>query len=200
MIQYLKQYASTHIFYLILIGVALVAFHSWQQEHDARLLADQQIASSDAAVKASAQQIGVLEKQITGNDAKSARDLASLEKTIAAVKTPQQAAADLPQVAANLPAPVTVQPDSSISFPKEDVLPLFQDLADGKVCAVKLAQCQADYATEQQIASQKDSQLTEKNKEITALKKPKGFWKRVTGTLKQVGIGIGIGAVLGAKL
>ena len=200
MIAYLKQYASTHLFYLIVIGISLLAFRSWQQEHDARLLAEQQIKSSDAAVKVSEQQISSLEKQITANDQRSAQQIASLGKLIAAAKTPQQAAAEIPQVATNLPSAVVVEPDQSIAFPKEDVLPLFQDLADGKVAAVKLAQCQTDYSAEQQIAAQKDSQLKQKDTEIAALKKPKGFWRRFGGTVKQVGIGIGIGIALGGHL
>lgn len=200
MIQYLKQYATTHAFYLILIGVALVGFRSWRQEHDARLLAEQQIKSSDAAVKASQEQVSDLKQQIAASDARSAQQLASLRKMVTAVQTPQQVVKEIPQVATNLPAPAVVQPDDSISFPKADVLPLFQDLADAKTCSVKLAQCQSDYASEQQIAVQKDAQLGEKDKEITALKKRQGFWHRVGSTLKQVGVGIGIGAVLGAKL
>lgn len=195
MIQYLKQYASTHIFYLVVIGVSLVAFHSWRAEHDARLLAEQQTKSSDAAVKASQSQIAVLQKQISSSDEKATAQVASLQKLVVSAKTPAQAVKELPQVAPNLPVAPTVT-DDSVSFPKADVLPLFQDLAEGKTCSVKLAQCQADYASEQQIATQKDSQLAERDKEITALKKPQGFWHRVAGTLKQVGIGIGIGAVI----
>lgn len=200
MLSYLKQYASTHLFYLIVIGVALVGFRSWREEHDARLLAEQQIKSSDAAVKASQAQISDLKQQIAASDARSAQQLASLQKMVTAVQTPQQVVKEIPQVATNLPAPVTVQPDDSISFPKADVLPLFQDLADAKTCSVKLAQCQSDYASEQQIAGQKDAQLGEKDKEITALKKPQGFWHRFGSAVKQIGIGIGIGAVLGVKL
>lgn len=200
MLTYLKQYASTHLFYIVLIGISLVAFRSWMGEHDARLLAEQQAKASDAIVKASEQKISDLKQEINDNDEKAARDIASLQKAIAAVKTPQQVVSELPNIAPSLPAPAVVQPDQSIAFPKDDVLPLFQELAQGKTCAVQLAQCQANYAAEQKIADQKDAQLDAKNKEITALKKPKGFWKRLGSTLKQVGIGVAIGATLGARL
>lgn len=200
MIQYLKQYAGTHLFYLVIIGISLVAFHSWKQEHDARLLAEQQVQASDAAVKESQQQISTLTKQISAGDAKAAQQIAALQKAFTAVKTTKQAADEIPHVVTNLPTPVVVQPDESLNIPKVDVIPIVQDLADAKVATVKLAQCQADYATEQQIAAQKDSQLSAKDKEITALKKPKGFWRRIGSAMKQIGVGIGIGAVLGAKL
>lgn len=200
MLNYLKQYASTHLFYIVIIGIALVAFRSWMGEHDARLLADQQIKQSDAAVKASEQEISVLKQEMAANNEKYARDLASLEKTIAAVRTPAQAAKQIPQLVPHLPVPIATQPDNSISFPKEDVLPLFSELAEGKTCAVKLAQCQANYDSEQKIVEQKDAQIAEKDKTITAIRKPKGFWRRVGSTLKQVGIGVAIGATLGARL
>lgn len=193
MLEYLKKYASTHLFYLIVIGVVLVAFHSWKEEHDARLLASQQVKISEAAVKSSQDQIVSLQQQIAANDAKSAQQIASLEKLVQSVKTPQQVAVQLPQVAPNLPVQPTVQADDSISFPKADVLPLFQDLAAGKEAEVQLTQCQADYKSEQQIAAQKDAQLEQKNTEIKVLKQPRSFWHRVGTTMKEVGIGIGIG-------
>jgi len=196
MMAYLKQYAGTHLFYLVIGGIALLAFHSWKEEHDARLLAEQQIKASDAAVKVSQDQITTLQKQISVNDAKSAQQIAALSKLVTSVKTPAQAAAEIPQVAPNLPSPVVVEPDNSIAFPKEDVLPLFQDLAEGKTCAVKLAQIQADYAAEQQIAAQKDVQLGARDKEIAVLKHPRGFWHRLGSAMKQVGIGIGIGVAI----
>src|SRR5581483_5574315 len=130
------------------------------------------------------------------NDAKAQKEIDTLEKTIAQVKTTQQAAQQLPTVTPNLPTPVTVQTDDSVTFPKEDVLPLFQDLADGKVAQTKLAQCQTDYSAEQQIAAQKDA----KDSEIVVLKKKPGFWHQIGSTIKQVGVGVGIGLALGAHL
>jgi hypothetical protein len=198
MIEYIKKFASTHIFYLVLIGIGAVAFHSWLAEHDARLQAAQEEKAAESLVKASQDQINTLQAQIASNDAKAQQELAALEKVVQNVKTPQQVVTQLPIVAPNLPAPATVQTDDSITFPKADVLPLFQDLADGKVAETKLEQCQTDYVAEQQIATKKDDQLKQKDNEIVALKKKPGFWHRVVGTAKSVGVGVGIGLVVAA--
>jgi hypothetical protein len=155
--------------------------------------------AAEAQIEVSQKQIDVLQKQIADTDAKAQQQIESLQKLVQTVKTPQQVVAQLPNVAP-LPVQPTVQPDESISFPKEDVLPLFQDLADGKVAQTKLAQCQSDYSNEQQIAAQKDAQLKQKDTEILALKHKPGFWHRVASTVKQVGVGVGIGLALGAHL
>lgn len=193
MIPWLKTFGQTHIVYVIVISLGLVAFHSWLAEHDARLLADQQVKTSEAKVKATEDEIADLKQEITDNDARAAQQIEAVQKLVQSVKTPQQVVTKLPEVAPNLPVSPTVQSDNSISFPKEDVLPLFQDLANGKEAAVKLDQCQTDYAAQKQIDVKKDSQLKDKDDEITALKKPKGFWRRFGNTLKTIGIGVAVG-------
>lgn len=198
MIEYIKKFASTHVFYLVLIVIGAIAFHSWLSEHDARLQAAQDVKAAEALVKASQDRVNELHAQIVSNDALYNSKIDALTKVVQAVKTPQQVAAQLPIVAPNLPAPATVQTDDSITFPKEDVLPLFQDLAAGKIAATKLEQCQTDYSAEQQIAAQKDEQLKQKSNEIVALKKKPSFWHRFAGTAKSVGVGVGIGIVVAA--
>lgn len=197
MIEYLKKFAATHIFYLILIAGGAVAFHSWLSEHDARLQADQTVKAAEIQVKASQDQIIALQAQIATNDARAQQQLDALAKVIQSVKTSQQAAVALPTVA-DLPVPIQVQPDQGWLIPPADVLPLFNQLAEGKVAETKLTQCQADYTAEQQIAAKKDDQLKEKDGEIAALKQKPSFWNRVKGTLKTVGIGVGIGIAIGA--
>jgi hypothetical protein len=196
MIEYIKKFASTHVFYLVVLAIGAIAFHSWLGEHDARLQAAQEEKAAEVLVKASQDQINALQSQIASNDAKAQQQIDALTKVVQAVKTPQQVVSQLPIVAPNLPVPATVQTDDSITFPKADVLPLFQDLADGKIAATKLEQCQTDYSAEQQIAAQKDEQLKQKGNEIAALKQKPSFWKRAKGTLKSVGIGVGIGVVI----
>lgn len=196
---WVTAYGKTHVAYLILIGIGCVGVHAWIGEHDARLLAEQQVKSAAVALKSSQDAIKGLQEQIAATDAQTASQIASLTKALQTVKTPQQVVTALPTVAPNLPTPAAVQTDNSLTFPAADVLPLFQDLADGKTAEVKLTQCQSDYTAEQQIVSQQTDQLKQKDATIAVLKKPAGFWHRVTGTLKAVGIGIGIGATI-AKL
>lgn len=198
MIQYLKTYASTHLFYIVLIIVIGIFLHSWLGSHDALIRAEQQGKMSEEQVKASKEEIATLKQQIVDNDAKSAQQKAILEKLLAQVKTTQQVAQQLPSVAPSLPAPVAVQPDDSLVVPKTDVLPLFHELTTGKEAAVSLAQCKADYAVQQTIDKQKDGIIEQKQKELDGYKKAakKGFWRKLGGGLK-VGAAIALAAAIG---
>ena len=81
--------------------------------------------------------------------------------------------ANLPAVLPTpLPVPPFVNSDNSITFPAEDVLPLFDALVQGKEAEVNNAACQIDLTNEKQI-------VQDKNAEITALKKKPSFWSRI---------------------
>jgi|ERR1017187_6482542 hypothetical protein len=180
-----------HVSYLV-AGLVLavgsyVGVHSFLQEHDARLLAQQQQKISEAVVKG-------LQQQIADRDAAAAKQQQVIVKVIHDTTTPQQAAQVLPQiVTAPLPVPVVVQAAGSWLIPEPDVLPIFQQLADQKICRSELTTVQGDLTDTKAIVVQKDA-------EITTLKKPKGFWRRVGGTMKSVGIGIGVGLTLARVL
>lgn len=195
---YLKAYASTHLFYIILIVGAAIGLHEWLSAHDALLRAEQTEKIAEQQVKDANAQIKTLQQQISDNDAKAAQQIAALEKTVQNVKTAQQVAQSLPIVAPSLPSPVAVQPDNSITFPKEDVLPLFKELSDGKEAAVKLATCQEDYDAQKVIDKQKDGIIEQKQHELDGYKKAakKGFWRKLGGGLK-VGAAIAIAAAIG---
>lgn len=181
-----------HISYIVIGAILAVgayfAVHSWQQEHDARLQAQAQITVNEANVK-------TLQDQIAANDAKAQQQIDSLTKLITQAKTqtPAQIVKEIPIVAPTLPVAPTIAPDESMNFPKQDILPLFTELANGKQCAVQLAASQADFTAEQAIVVQKDQ-------EITVLKKPRGFWRKVGGALETFGIGVGVGIAVGHKI
>jgi hypothetical protein len=182
---------KTHLGYVALIGVlgtgTYLGVHSWIQEHDARIRAEEIAKAADTQVLS-------LQKSIADRDKVAAEQVAPVVKIIREVQTVPQAVAALPQVVNTpLAAPVKVQPDNSVLIPEPDVLPLFQQVADDKVCRIQLDTATKDLADTQGIVKQREA-------EIATLKKPRGFWKRVGSTLKTVAVGIGIGAVLGAKL
>lgn len=172
-------YVKTHLWYISLIAIGLIFIHSWQSEHDQRVLAD-------ATIKSANQSIATLQQQITTTNAKAASDQAALERALKPVRTPAQAVAAVPQLTdaplnartvANDPVDVTVA-----------ALPLIQVLGQAKETSIQLGACQSDLKNETAISAQKDT-------EIAALKKKPSFWHRITGTLKTVAVGIGIGLV-----
>jgi hypothetical protein len=168
----LKQYLGTHVFYIVVIAIAILLGRAWLQEHDARLLAEQQIKKSE-------QQVEDLQKQIATNDAAAAKQISSLQILQQQTKTPQQAIAAIPSLS-KIPLNTRIGPTGGTVI--VDAVPLFQELAHCKEDAVELAACQADYKAEVAIAAQKDE-------EIAALKKKPRFWKRVISTLKTALIG-----------
>jgi hypothetical protein len=182
-----KHYALTHLIYIVAIGIGIIAFHSWSAEHTARMQAE-------ATVKAAQVQVQTLQTQIAARDTQTQIAVAPIVKIIHDTVTVPQAIAALPQVVNQpLPVPVVQQPNGSVIIPEPDFLPLFTQVADDKVCRELLTTSQADLTDTKAI-------VVQKNVEITALQKKPAFWKRVTGTLKTVGIGIGIGVILGSRL
>lgn len=178
------EYFKTHVFYVAVLCVLAVAGWTWLREHDARLLADQQVKVSEARV-------ANLQQHIEANQQAAAATIADLKRRAIAVKTPAQAIAAIPDVT-NLPIasiPIPDNPDRVSVL----ALPLYQELNQCKQDQAALTACQAN--TKLMV-----DQLTEKNTEIAALKKKPGFWKRLKGTVKTGGIGVIIGIVIKAAL
>jgi cytoskeletal protein RodZ len=168
----LKQYLGTHLFYIVVIAIALVFGRAWLQEHDARLLAEEQIKKSE-------QQVEDLQKQIASNDAAAAKQVASVRALQQKTKTPEQAIAAIPSLS-DVPINTRIGPTPGTAI--VDIMPLFEDLAHCKEDAVELQACQVDYKAETAIAAHKDEQ-------IVALQKKPRFWKRVISSLKTAAIG-----------
>lgn len=182
-----KHFVLSHLIWIVGVAVALVAIHSWMGEHDARLLANQEEKVAEAQVK-------TLEQSIADRDKQSAATVAPIVKVIHDVKTVPEVIGALPTVlTAPLPEPVITAPNNALLIPEPDVLPLFDQVADDKVCRKELDTATKDLADTKGIVTQRDD-------EIQTLKKPKSFWSRTKSTLKVVGITLGVGIAIGAKL
>jgi nicotinamide riboside kinase len=184
MIAWLKTYAKTHLFYIVLIAVGLIAFRSWLQEHDARLKADDTVKQQEIVVADLKQQIVIANQQ-------AAQKVQVITKVVHDAVTPTQVVAAIPSLT-SLPLEAREIPDDPVNVAVA-AQPLIQLAGDDKACHIQLDACQ-------QVASLKDQQLKAKDVEIVALKKKPGFWKRVSGKLKVVGIGVGIGLLLSTHL
>jgi predicted negative regulator of RcsB-dependent stress response len=184
MIAWAKQYGKTHLFYIILIVAGAVAFNSWRQEHDARLLADQKVRQDEQLVKS-------LQDGITSRDAAAERAKADTAKLVASLKTPAQVVAAVPTLTSEpvaqalqaRPAPDDPNAVEVQAVPFAALLGQFKDAEDG------LQTCQMDLADTQKIA-------LERADEVKALKKKPRFWKRVGSVAKQVGLGIVTGILI----
>jgi hypothetical protein len=183
----IRHFILSHLIWIVCIATLLLGFHSWQKEHDARLLANQEEKLAEAQVK-------TLQQGIVDRDKQTVTAVAPIVKIIHDVKTVPEVIGALPTVMTQpLPAPVIPAPNGGITIPEPDVLPLFQQVADDKVCRVQLDTATKDLADTKGIVTQRDN-------EIITLKKKPSFWARTKSTVKILGIGIGIGLALGSKL
>jgi hypothetical protein len=180
-----KHWLLTHLIYIVIIAALVLGFRSWRAEHDARLAAEKSIAVSQQQVKS-------LQDQITQRDAASAKQVQTIVKVVHDVTTPQQVPTALPSVVnVPLPVPTTVATNGDWTIPAPDVIPLFSQVADDKICRTELTTAQADLVSEKAITVQLNGQ-------IAVLKKKPSFWHRVGSTMKKVGIGVGIGIGIAA--
>lgn len=161
MLQFVEKHG-----YLVVVVMAIVMGIAGLHEHDARVAAE-------AAIKVSNDHIKELQNDKTAIVQAGQKQIVVLQRQAAAVKTPAQAIAALPDVSAlplnarpvpNMPTEVTV-----------DAVPLFQELNTCKQTTVGLSVCQATFADEQKIE-------TELRGQIKVLSKKPSFWKRVKKT------------------
>jgi hypothetical protein len=176
------NYAKTHVFYVLLIIVGLIAFRCWLSEHDARVAADN-------AAKVAEANVAALRSQIAASDAAAAQTIAALKDAARRVKTPEQAIAAIPDVS-SLPLHATAAPTPG--FVQVDALNLYTELNECKQDKTALDACVTARSADEAIIVQKDN-------EIVALKKKPSFFKRLGSVFKQVGVGIGIGFALGHR-
>ena len=180
----ITTFILTHFVWVVALAIAFVGVRAWISEHDQRIAAG-------AALKTAEANVTQLQAQIKAADAAAAQKVKVVTKIVHDVQTTPQAVAAIPQLTNSpLNARPAVDNPAQISV---DAIPLIQVLGQAKTDAINLGACQADLKNETAIAAQKDTQ-------IAALKKKPSFFKRVGSALKLVGIGIGIGAVLGAHL
>ena len=176
------HFSLSHLTWIVAILVALVLGHSWLAEHDARMKAD-------ATIKASEATVATLQQQIAATNAQAAQKVQTIVKIVRETTTPTQAVAAIPQLTdIPLNGRVSIDNGNQVSV---DAIPLIQVLGQAKENAVQLGACQSDLKNETAIGAQKDVQ-------IAALKKKPSLLHRVGHVLKLVGIGVSIGAFIGA--
>lgn len=181
-----KHFILSHLIWVIAATVAVFAFYSWRGEHDQRLLAEQAVKVADANVR-------YLEGRIADRDKQAAVQIAPTLRIIHETKTVPQAIKALPDVMTE-PLPLPVLPmNGGMFIPAPDVLPIFNQVADDKVCRVLLTTAQGDLADTREIVKERD-------KEIVTLKQPKSFWKRLKGVSKVAGICVAVGVWIGTHV
>ena len=174
LINWLKANAGKHIEALVIAGALIFVGRMWLQEHDARLQADTQVKTAQAAIDTLKQQQSVI--------AQAAKvQIVTLREQAATVQTPVQAVQALqkdPEVKTVLPTLETV-PDAP-DMVKVNALDLFKGVNQCEQDAVTATSCTKELDIQKQIDTQKDV-------EITALKKKPGFFKRLLKGAKVVG-------------
>src|SRR4051812_27261475 len=87
----LISFIKPHLAYWIIGAVALFAFHSWLQEHDARLLAETQVKQSEAVVTD-------LRAQIASRKEQTDQQKQVIIREVHDAKTPEQQIALIPKL------------------------------------------------------------------------------------------------------
>jgi hypothetical protein len=177
-----RHWILSHLVWVVGVSVALIIGRAALQDHDQRVLADAQIKTDQASIAS-------LQKQIASTNSAAAQKVQTIVKIVHDVQTPAQAVPAIPKLT-DVPLNARVLPDNPVQV-GVDALPLIQILGQAKQDAVNLAACQSDLKNQQAIGAQKDD-------EIATLKKKPSLVHRIFEVAKVLGIGIGIGAVLGA--
>jgi hypothetical protein len=180
-------------------GIALLA-DAWRSaRHDS-----QQLATTLAAQNATIQHSGEQEKQ---RDTQLAAALAAIQTEKRSIRTPQQAAQELPEVLPQLPLPVSIhipdlspkplpnesaEAEASITIPQPDLIPLYNNLQDCRSSQVQTATLQKDLSDEKARSA---ALLQERNAAITAAHGGP-ILQRLKRTAKWFAIGLASGAVL----
>lgn len=163
MLEHIKLFGKTHIFYIILIVMGFIAFRSWLVEHDTRLQAEGIVKQQEAKV-------ADLQQQIVSVNAAATQKVQIVTKIVHDAQTPSQVVQAIPQLT-TVPLNARVSPDNPAQV-AVDALPLVQVLGQCRQDAIQLSACQ-------QTSALKDEQLQAKDVEIKALKKKPSFWARI---------------------
>jgi hypothetical protein len=189
---------------LIALGAALIAASflasAWRTaRHDS-----QQLAATLAAQNTLIRQAGDREKQ---RDSQLAGALAAIESQKRAIHTPQQAANQLASALPPLPLPISIDtlnlsaplpsdepPSASISIPKPDLVPLYDELQDCRADAVQ------NDALKQNLADEKarSAALLHERDAATAVAKGGTIFLRLKRAAKWFALGVAAGAAVAA--
>jgi len=178
----MTQFIHNHFEALILLACGLlitVCAVAWLQQHDARVRAEFTLQQAQDRIAGLQQDKAAITKQM-------GQKVTALQVQGAKVQTPAQAIAEIPKVSA---LPLDVRPVPGLpTAVTVDALPLYKDLMACKITEAKLDGCTQLRAKDAQI-------LTEKDGQITTLKKQSSFMKRAVHTLEVLGIGAVVGYV-----
>lgn len=174
----LSSFIKPHLVYWIVGAVALFAFHSWLQEHDARLLAETQVKQSEEVVTD-------LRAQIASRKEQTEQQKQVIIREVHDAVTPTQQIALIPKLTEIPLNPVKLS-DQAVQV---DIQPLVEQLEKCKEDAIELGACRQDTIN-------LDAIVFEKEREINALGKKSGFWHRLAADAKKIGIGAAIGGAL----
>ena len=179
------------------LTIALLA-DSWRSaRHDS-----QQLAATLAAQNVVIQQAGDREKQ---RDAQLNAALARIESQKRAIRTPQQAAQELPSVLPDLPLPISIHepaptsplqpgepPAATISVPQPDLIPLYDNLQDCRACTAENTTLKKDLADEKTRSA---ALLSERNAAVKA-----AHGGAILQRLKRAAKWFALGAITGATV
>ena len=179
-----RHWILSHLVWVVAVTIALIMGRSFIVEHDARILADAQIKTSEAAIT-------TLQQQIAATNAAAAQKVQTVVKIVHDAATPTQVVTAIPQLT-NVPLNARVAPDNPAQV-AVDAQPFINLLGQAKTDAINLAACQSNLKDETAIVDQKQI-------EIAALKKKPSMWKRAAGVAKAVGVGIGIGLLISGHI
>jgi hypothetical protein len=183
----------------LLAGALLV--RSWLDSRDARGRLAAALGAERQAIAAAEQR----EQQRAAELRRALDDLAALKRS---VRTPRQAAVELPRALPPLPEPVQIQvpepgaaapagrtpPPAVATIPQADLKPLFDYVQDCRGCQLQLGAARADLADEQaKLAS-----LARERDAAVKAAKGGGFWSRMKRGAKWFALGAAFGAAAAA--
>ena len=183
LLNWLKANTGKHLEALVIAGAIVFVGRIYLQEHDARLRAD-------AEVKTAQTEITDLQKQQSAVQQAAKTQVVVLQQKAAEVKTAPEAVTALQsdaQVKTALPS-LTQLPDAPDQL-KVNSLELFRGVSKCEQDAVQLGACTKTLDLQKQITTEKDT-------EITVLKRKPSFWHRLGKALKIIGCA-GAGAAIG---
>jgi hypothetical protein len=180
---------------LLAAGILLFGGYSWEQEREARIVAEQKDKDTQVQVQKLQQVQDDANKQLQDALAKQQAQFDTQMKTVQGQMTYlQNSIASLSKIG-NLPQPIIVtQPSApgqptTVSVPPSDLAPLDEEIQKLQEDAQKLPVIQGDLISCQ--ASVKDLQAD--NTQLKKTLKGGSFLHRLAGKVKDIGIGVGLG-------
>lgn len=180
-----------NLVYLVIIAILAVSAWNWLHEHDLRVRAEEQEKASEAIIKKNEADRKQLEQDKADVVQQRDKAVADLQRRRAAIKTPEQAVAAMPELTGLPSSNFRVTPLGNVEVSAPAAVTIAQQLEDGKICVIQLKAANDLYGKEQQINATLVSDNTELKKEKESWKKAsgkRGFWGNVWQGTKYVGL------------